>query len=201
MFGFLSLVVRFTMMGSFLLALALTLCPSGITAVAQSPAPTAPPDPKGAAAKLQPGAYLWNGNAWTPMETIKMSGGGAKHMGKMLVPGLTPQMVWTFRDASAPVHLDNGKPVFCVKFYSLPPGSPYAPSGRDIMIVRFDEKKDHRELQTTSGGNLFTFKAGLSKERMPEIEVTSLDASTHIVTLKDALRPGEYLLSTSPMGT
>jgi hypothetical protein len=184
-----------------LLALALSLGVSAITVFIQSPATSAPPEQKEAAAKLLPGAYLWNGNAWTPMEAIKVSGGGAKHMGKMLVPGLTPQMVWTFRDASAPVHLDNGKPVFCVKFYSLPQGSPYAPSGRDIVIVRFDEKKDHRELQTTSGGNLFTFKAGLSKDRMPDIEITSLDAGTHIVTLKDALRPGEYLLSTSSLGT
>jgi hypothetical protein len=44
----------------------------------------------------------------------------------------------------------------------MPPGMPYAPSGRDMVIVRFDQKKDHRELQTTSGGNMFTFKAGLS---------------------------------------
>jgi len=30
-------------------------------------------------------------------------------------------------------------------------------SERDLVIVRFDKKKDHRELQTTSGGNMFTF--------------------------------------------
>jgi len=171
-----------------------------ITTSAQSPTPTAPPDPKEAAAKLQPGAYLWNGNSWSPMQTINMSGGGAKHMGKVLVPGLTPQMVWTFRDANAPVHLENGKPTFCVKLYPFPSGLPYAPSGRDIVIARFDEKKDRRELQTTSGGNAFTFKAGLSKDRMPDIEVESIDASTFTVTLKEPLRPGEYLLSTSWMG-
>jgi hypothetical protein len=134
------------------------------------------------------------------MQSINSTGGGAKHMGKMLVPGLTPQMVWTYRDAAAPVHLENGKPVFCVKFYAALAGMPSAPSGRDIVVARFDEKKDHRELQITSGGNAFTFKAGLSKERMPEIEVASVDASTYLVTPKDALRPGEYLLSTSAMG-
>jgi hypothetical protein len=172
-----------------------------VTSAAQSPAPNVQLDPKEAAAKLQPGTYLWNGTAWTTMEVVKMAGGGAKHMGKMLVPGLTPQMVWTFRDANSPVHLENGKPTFCVKFYPFPPGLAYAPSGRDIVIARFDEKKDHRELQTTSGGNAFTFKAGLGKDRMPDIDVTSLDASTFIVTPKDSLRPGEYLISTSTMGT
>jgi hypothetical protein len=134
------------------------------------------------------------------MQTINMAGGGAKHVGKMFVPGLTPQMVWTFHDANAPLHLENGKPVFCVKFYAVPSGVPYAPSGRDIVIARFDEKKDHRELQTTSGGNMFTFKAGLSKDRMPDIEVTPIDESTYFVTTKDVLRPGEYLLSSSSMG-
>ncbi len=188
-------------MRSFLLGLFFVLSVCEITGVAQSPAPSVLPNPKDAAVRLQPGGYLWNGSSWVSMQTINMAGGGAKHMGKMFLPGLTPQMVWTFRDASAPVHLDNPKPVFCVKFYTVQPGMPYAPSGRDIVIARFDEKKDHRELQTTSGGNMFTFKAGLSKDRTPDIEVTPIDASTYIVTPKDALRPGEYLLSTSSMGT
>jgi hypothetical protein len=134
------------------------------------------------------------------MQVIHMTGGGTKHMAKVFVPGLTPQMVWTYRDATAPVHLENGKPVFCVKVYAFPDGTSAGPSSRDIVIARFDEKKDHRELQTTSGGNAFTFKSGLSKDRMPDIEVAPIDATTYLVTPKDALRPGEYLLSTSATG-
>ena len=156
--------------------------------------------PKDAAAKLQPGAYYWARAAWTPMQSITMSGGGSKHMAKMLVPGLTPQMVWTFRDPKAPVQVPDGKPLFCFKFIEVPAGTPYAPSGRDIVIVRFDEKKDHRELQTTSGGNAFTFKAGLSKDRMPDIDVTALDSSTYLVSPKNDLAAGEYLLSSLSMG-
>jgi hypothetical protein len=34
-------------------------------------------------------------------------------------------------------------------------------SVRDVAIVRFDKKKDHRERQTTSGGSAFTYKARL----------------------------------------
>ncbi len=187
-------------MRSYLFGALFVLSVYGTTAIPQAPAPTITASQSDAAAKLQPGAYLWNGSSWSSMQTINMAGGGAKHMGKMFVPGLTPQIVWTFHDASAPVHLGNGKPIFCVKFYAVQPGMPFAPSGRDIVIARFDEKKDHRELQTTSGGNMFTFKAGLSKERTPDIEVTSINASTYLVTPKDALRPGEYLLSTSSMG-
>jgi hypothetical protein len=155
---------------------------------------------KKSAANLQPGAYYWSGNSWTPMQQITMSGGGATHMGKMFVPGLTPQMVWTFRDPHAPVQVQRGLPLFCFKFLALPPGMPYAPSGRDIVIARFDQRKDHRELQTTSGGNMFTFKSGLSKERAPDIEVSTVDSSTFLVSPKTSLPPGEYLLSGSSMG-
>jgi hypothetical protein len=89
----------------------------------------------------------------------------------MFVPGLTPQMVWTFRDSEASVQVADGMPMFCFKFFELPPGLPYSSSDRDLLIAHFDQKKDHRELQTTSGGNLFTFKAGLSKDRMPANEL------------------------------
>jgi hypothetical protein len=79
-------------------------------------------------------------------------------------------------------------------------GTPYAPSARDIVVVRFDKKKDHRELQTTNGGNEFTFKSGLSKDRMPDIDVNPLDANTYLVSPRFPLQVGEYLLSTSSMG-
>jgi len=35
------------------------------------------------------------------------------------------------------------------------------------LIARFDKKKDHRELQVTTEGNMFTFKAGMDKNRTP----------------------------------
>lgn len=169
---------------------------SGLSISASAQSPT----PKEAATKLQPGTYYWTGVSWTPMQQITMSGGGAKHTAKIFVPGLTPQMVWTFRDPQAPVQVKEVVPLFCFKFIAMPPGMPYAPSGRDIVIVRFDQKKDHRELQTTSGGNMFTFKAGLSKDRLPDIDITEIDSSTYLVSPKVGLVAGEYLLSSSSMG-
>ena len=50
------------------------------------------PDPKAAALQLQPGAYVWTGLAWNPMQQITLAGGGSKHMAKMFVPGLTPSL-------------------------------------------------------------------------------------------------------------
>ena len=183
-------------MRSLLFALALAFTCN----VIQSPNTAPDPNPKDAAVKLQTGAYVWIGGSWKAMQQISMSGGGSKHIAKMFVPGLTPQMVWTFRDSEAPIQLNDGKPLFCFKFISLPPGVPYAQSGRDIVIARFDQKKDHRELQTTSGGNMFTFKAGLSKDRLPDIVVDAVDSSTYLVSPKELLTPGEYLLSASSTG-
>jgi hypothetical protein len=155
---------------------------------------------KESALKLQAGTYYWTGSAWSPMQQITMSGGGTKHAAKMFVPGLTPQVVWTFRDSTAPVQVTDARPQFCFKFYNSLAGTPYAPSGRDIVLVRFDQKKDHRELQTTNGGNMFTFKSGLSKDRMPDIDISAADASTFLVSPRGDLAPGEYLLSASTMG-
>ncbi len=84
-------------------------------------------------------------------------------MAKMLVPGLTPLMVWTFHGGRAPVQVQDGKPLFCVKLMVVPAGVPFAVNGRNLTIVKLDEKSDHRELQTTSGGNFVTYKAGLEK--------------------------------------
>jgi len=152
------------------------------------------------AQQLQPGTYYWSRGSWRSMEPLTMSGGGTKHMAKMFVPGLTPQMVWTFREPSAPVQISESQPLFCARFIAMPPGMPYAPSARNIAIVRFDEKKDHRELQITSGGNMLTFKSGISKDRLPDLTVTSVDATTALFTPSAPLRAGEYIISTSSLG-
>src|SRR6266852_70850 len=114
---------------------------------------------------LSDGFYYKASQGWQKPETLSMADGGLKHMGKMFVPGLTPQMVWTFRGAESPVQVADKRPTFCIK--ELPALAEIAGrSGRDLLIVRFDKKKDHRELQTTNGGNMFTFKAGLTKDRV-----------------------------------
>jgi hypothetical protein len=68
-------------------------------------------------------------------------------------------------------------------------------SERDIVIVRFDTKKDHRELQVTSGSSAFTLKSGFSKERTPEITTTHISDSEFTVIPTQDLVIGEYLLT------
>jgi hypothetical protein len=148
---------------------------------------------------LADGTYYKSPGGWVKLEQLTMAGGGATHMGKMFVPGLTPQMVWTYRGPEAPVQIADRRPTFVVK------QSPYivnipGHSDRDLLIVRFNKKKDHRELQTTSGGNMFTFKAGLSKEKTPEIAVAKISDTTFSITPTNDLDPGEYLLTFSALG-
>jgi len=149
---------------------------------------------------LSTGFYYKAPQGWQKLEPITMAGGGLKHVGKMFVPGLTPQMVWTFRDAESPAQIPDKGPVFCVK--ELPAlANMTGRSRRDLVIVRFDKKKDHRELQTTGSGNMFTFKAGLSKDRTPDITTRTLDDGIFIVSPNEDLKPGEYMLTFEALGT
>ena len=149
---------------------------------------------------LSDGFYYKSPEGWKQLQSISMAGGGAKHMGKMFVPGLTPQIVWLYRGAEAPIQISERRPTFYVK--ELPAIATIAGrSERDLVIVRFDKKKDHRELQTTSGGSMFTFKAGLSKDRLPELTTKTVSDGIFMVRPTGDLKPGEYLLTFSAMGT
>jgi hypothetical protein len=55
----------------------------------------------------QPGVYYKSATQYVRMDQTTMTGGGAKHMGKMFVPGLTPQMGYTFRDAHSPLQVSG----------------------------------------------------------------------------------------------
>jgi hypothetical protein len=172
--------------------------PAGKTAsvVPDAPRPVSVPNE---VQSLSDGFYYRSSQGWKRLEPISMAGGGLKHAGKMFVPGLTPQMVWTFRGAEAPVQIEGKKPTFCVK--ELPSlASVAGRSERDLVIVRFDKKKDHRELQTTNGGNMFTFKAGLSKDRTPDITTKTIADGVFIVSPNEDLRPGEYMLTFGALG-
>jgi hypothetical protein len=148
---------------------------------------------------LSDGFYYKASQGWQKLSPISMAGGGAKHVEKMFVPGLTPQFVWTFRGAEAPVQISERRPTFCVK-ESAAMANIEGRTERDLIIVRFDKRKDHRELQTTNGGNMFTFKAGLSKDRTPDVTVKPIADGTFTVTPNEDLRPGEYMLTFGGLG-
>lgn len=148
---------------------------------------------------LEDGFYFQSSQGWQKLEQLSMAGGGLKHVGKMFVPGLTPQFVWTFRDAESPIQIGDKKPTFCIKESPMM-ASVAGRSDRDLLIIRFDKKKDHRELQTTSGGNMFTFKSGISKDRMPDIVTKTVTDGIFMLTPSEDLKPGEYMVTFSALG-
>jgi hypothetical protein len=149
---------------------------------------------------LAEGFYYKTTSGWQKLEVISMAGGGLKHVGKMLVPGLTPQYVWTFRGAESPAQIEDKRPTFCVVESPMIAGIA-GRTDRDLLIIRFDKKKDHRELQTTSGGNMFTFKSGISQDRMPDITTKTVADGIYIVTPSEDLKPDEYMITFSALGT
>lgn len=148
---------------------------------------------------LSDGFYYKTAQGWQKLEPLSSSGSGMKHVAKILVPGLTPQIVWRYPSAEAPAQIADKKPTFCIK-QSLSQADTPGRSGRDVLIVRLDKKKDYRELQTTKGGNVLTFKAGVSKERAPEITTKTVADGIFLVTPNQELQPGEYMLTFNALG-
>jgi hypothetical protein len=145
-------------------------------------------------APTEPGAYYKTAVGFVKLEQTMMAGGGARHVGKMFVPGLTPQLVYTFRGPHSPLQIAQSRPTFYIR------QAPYTSSilgrtARDVVIVRFDTKKDRRELQITSGATAFTMKAGFSTERTPPITVSQPSVDALMVVPTEDLKPGEYLLT------
>jgi hypothetical protein len=143
------------------------------------------PDPKEAAARLEPGAYYWTGIAWQPLEPLTWSANGVKKVGKLFV--------WAYRHPEARVQITGRSALFCLKFIAAA-GSPSPPSSQSVVIAHLDKKKDHRELETPSAAGAFAFKAGLSKERTPEIAVDDATPGVILISPKEPLSPGEYVL-------
>jgi hypothetical protein len=115
---------------------------------------------------LTDGFYCNNQQGWEKLQPISMSGGGLKHAGKMFVPGLTPQMVWTYRGAEAPFQISGRRPNFLVK--EMPAMANIAGrSERDLVIVRFDEKKDHRDCKPQTAATCLRSKRDSAKIGRP----------------------------------
>ena len=128
-----------------------------------------------------------------------MSGEGLKHVGKMFVPGLTPQMVYTFRGAHAPLQIIDTRPVFYIKQLVQMANIP-GQSAQDVVIVRLDVKKKSREVQVSNGGSMFTFKSGFSKESTPAITASPISDTVFSVVPKNDLKPGEYMVTFNGFG-
>jgi hypothetical protein len=172
----------------FALALALVGLAATIS-FAQSP--SAKPDPKEQTSTLQSGVYYWTGITWQPMEPVTWSANGLKKEGK--------SSVFSFRHPKARVQLTEANPLFCYKFIDAAPGSSDLPPSQNVFIAHLDQKKDHRQLQTVSSAGSFKFSAGLGEKRALEIVLTDVAPGVILLSPKEPLSPGEYVLGASSL--
>jgi len=170
-----------------LVLLAVVLLTAGPTK-AQS-APTAPPD-----LPTEYGVYAKTANGWMKLDPVVPFGAGPRHVARMFVPTGFPQIVLTFRDPVAPLELTEAKPIFYVRQATdteeVPGRTP-----RDLMIVSFDRKKDHRELAISSGGSIFTLKAGLDPKHIVSVAIEKIEPGLFSISPKAGLLAGEYLIT------
>lgn len=152
---------------------------------AETAAPVNTTDPAGM--PKEQGIFYKAPSGWVPLQEAQSSGAKTTGMGKALLTGGWGgggDVVMVFSGAEAPVQISESKPTF----YSRP----QVQSPRDLLIVRMDKKKDHRELQTTSGA---VFKsAEYKKSNVVQVSTTMISADVMSITPTTDLKDGEYLL-------
>jgi hypothetical protein len=139
------------------------------------------------------GAYYLSHNQWFRMERVLGTGEKTQHVASLFFAAFVPpQRVLILPGAEAPVKIYERRPTLVVKqsISSLPQGS-----DRDVAIVRVDKKRDHRELQVTSGKTPVTFKKTFPKERITPLTVRRISPTTFELMPQKDLTPGQYFLT------
>jgi hypothetical protein len=134
------------------------------------------------------GTYIQDSNSWNKMylaSVIGVKNGGVA--ASAFTYGIAKAHVEViYRDAEAPVKTSNAKPTFrVVGDLDVAP--------RDIIIVRVEKKKDHRELQTAKAGLWSGINSQYPREAITEVSVQQVDGGV-VITPNSDLKPGEYLL-------
>lgn len=147
---------------------------------------------------MENGIYVQNGDHWDKLYIANTSGARSSGAAKSAFSyGIaSAKAVLVFRDSTAPVKTSSTRPVFLVIGDTLT-----AP--RDIVIVRLQQKKDHRELQIGK----FNAYSGMKMEYLPA-DVVGVDVKDsergRTITPQADLKSGEYIIFTgtpTPMPT
>jgi hypothetical protein len=144
-----------------------------------------------------PGMYVDQAGSLAKMEHVPYSGTGTRNVAKSLfVPGVGPSGVWEFAGAQAPIRV-SARPRFV---YQLRPNQ--AISERDFVIVRMDQKSDHREIRFAKiGAFTFNSRTGYDPKKLVAVTVTRKGDTLEISPAAD-LDAGEYFTTAgfSPVG-
>jgi hypothetical protein len=157
------------------------------TSSAQVPAQPEAPSNEPAGLPKEQGIFYKAPSGFVALQQVQSSGAKTTGTTRALLTGGWGgggDVALVFPGAEAPVQISESKPTF----YSRP----QIQSPRDLMIVRMDKKKDHRELKTVTGT---VFKsAQYNKSSVVELSCTQVSADVMAVTPTTDLKDGEYLL-------
>src|SRR5438270_6625539 len=124
---------------TLLFAIALTHCP------AQQPSISAAISSR----PQEAGAYYYAAQKWEPLSHVLNSGRKPRHVYRLIVPSFVPEVVLIFRGTEAPVKIIERNPLFFIR-PSATGGKFPGGLSRDVLLVRLEKKRDHRELPVTS---------------------------------------------------
>ena len=172
---------------------AVLLCGFSSLAIAQQPSQQ-PAKADALERPQEPGAYYLIEQRWTRMSHVLSAGRRIRRIYSFFVPlVLAPQGVTIFRGAEAPLKIDQVKPLFFLRPTSSDIDPPAGP--RDVLIVRLQKKKDHRELPVTSGATLYHWREEIPKCSIIPSTVTSESMGAFSVSPRQNLAPGEYMIT------
>jgi hypothetical protein len=141
--------------------------------------------------------YVDQAGSLVKMEHVPFSGTGTKGVAKsVFVPGVGPSVVWNFAGAQAPIRV-SVRPRFV---YQVRPNQSI--SERDIVLVRMDQKSDHREIRVAKvGAWTMNSRTGYDEKKLVAIAVTRKGDTIEISPAAD-LDAGEYFVTAgfSPIG-
>ncbi len=137
----------------------------------------------------QPGTYFQSSTGYVRMERIHSNGTTTSGKAKaMFSYGIAKVGVeWTYNNPNAALQLSDRKPVFVLI-------SQVETSTQDIVLTRFDQKKDHREMLVAQGSAWSGTKMG--PKNTVQISVVRDAAGSLIITPLADLPVGEYFLIT-----
>ena len=108
---------------------------------------------------------------------------------------------WTFRGSHSPVQLSTNRPQFrlvCGLTGGVPLlmlCGPTLKQPTDLIVVRLDEKADHREARTITG-SMLGGHSGFDSKKTTTATATKRDDGNWEVSPDADLKPGEYLITT-----
>jgi hypothetical protein len=149
-----------------------------MTALAQTPAyPT------------QQGTYLQTADGYHHLELNQSSGmkthGALKAMATYGVHGVDAD--WIYKGAHASTQITQHKPAFLLV-------STADTSIDSVQLVRFDVKKDSREIRASHANAYGGVETGSKDKDSITLTVTRTSEGYLLITSKEDLQPGEYLL-------